>query len=330
MLQANKMNKLLIICGPTSAGKTTLAINLAKKFNGEIVSADSRQVYKGMDIGTGKELPKGAKIKYPWFYKWGYYEIKGIKVWGYDLIDPKNEFSVAAYLKFAKKALAVIWKKRKLPILVGGTGLYIKAVVDGIQTISIPKNVSLRKSLSDKTVGELFEILAQLDPIKAASLNSSDSKNPRRLIRAIEIATRRLEVGRRADSEVENEIFSTLFVGLSAPKKFLNQKIEKRIDRWIKGGIEKEIRDLVKKHIPWSTQSMSSLGYGEWKDFFENKKSREEIVNLWKSKEKDYIKRQMTWFKKDKRINWFDFSKPDFAKKVEFMVKKWYSSGRND
>ena len=141
------MNKLLVICGPTSTGKTTLAVDLAKKFNGELISADSRQVYKGMDIGTGKDLPKGAKIKLPWFQKYGYYELNGVKIWGYDLAAPRHEFNVAQYIKFAERLISDISKRGKTPILVGGTGLYIKAVIDGISTASIPKNNLLRKNL---------------------------------------------------------------------------------------------------------------------------------------------------------------------------------------
>src|SRR3989344_1522932 len=151
---------MLVICGPTATGKTKLGIFLAQKFNGEIISADSRQVYKFMDIGTGKEWDEGVKI------------------WGYDLVDPKKNFSVFEYLKFVRKALDDIWKRGKLPILVGGTGLYIKAVVEGIDTLNIPKNEDLRKSLEEKNVSELYEKLATLDSSKAASLNISDKNNP--------------------------------------------------------------------------------------------------------------------------------------------------------
>ena len=133
------MNKLLVICGPTSTGKTTLAIALAKKFNGELISTDSRQVYKGMDIGTGKDLPEGAKFKLPWFQKYGYYEVGGTKIWGYDLADPRHEFSVAQYIKFAERIISDVLKRGKSPVLVGGTGLYIRGVVDGIATAGVPK-----------------------------------------------------------------------------------------------------------------------------------------------------------------------------------------------
>src|SRR5687767_6639381 len=123
------MKKLLVICGPTATGKSSLAFKLARKFNGELISADSRQVYIGMDIGTGKE--------------WG----EGVEIWGYDLVDPDKEFSVAQYLRFATKKISDIEKRGKLPILVGGTGLYIKGVVDGIPTVDVPRNKKLREIL---------------------------------------------------------------------------------------------------------------------------------------------------------------------------------------
>lgn len=319
-------NKILIICGPTSTGKTTLAINLAKKFDGEILSADSRQVYKGMDIGTGKDLPVGAKLKTPWFWKFGYYEIDGgingsaVKIWGYDLADPKNEFSVSQYLKFADKIITDIIKRKKLPILVGGTGLYIKAVIDGIPTAEIPKNEKLRKNFSKKTVAELYEMLAQLDSIRAGNMNASDRKNPRRLIRAIEIATSK----KKPKDRITRQVFDSLFIGFTASQEVLFSQIEKRVEDRLSKGLEAEIRKLLKNKVTWKSQSMSSLGYGQWGEYFFGKKSKNEVISNWVQEEKQYAKRQMTWFKKDKRIIWFDITQKDFSTKVEKKAQKWY------
>jgi tRNA dimethylallyltransferase len=333
------MNKLLIICGPTSTGKTTLAINLAKKLKasgpgasgpaGEIVSADSRQVYRGMNIGTGKELPEGAKIKYPWFYKWGYYELEGIKVWGYDLVDPKNEFSVAQYLKFANSVIPDIQKGKKLPILVGGTGLYIKGVTEGIPTAAIPKNKQLRKNLETKTPAELYEVLAQLDAIRAGGMNSSDRKNPRRLIRAIEISQYLIDHKNIASRQVKEKDLDVLFIGLTADRNYLEKAIELRAKKRLKAGIKKEVEELIKKKIDWNSQPMVALGYRQWRDYFEKKASEQSAVDKWINEEKKYAKRQMTWFKKIKSINWFNITEPKWREKVEFMVKKWYSSDTN-
>lgn len=309
------MKKLLVICGPTATGKTSLAIKLAKKFNGELISADSRQIYRGLDIGTGKDLRK--------IPKWA-------TVWGYDLEGPKEEFSVSKYMAFANKAIENIWSKDKLPILVGGTGLYIKAVVDGIPTASVPRNNALREKLKIKSAGELYEVLAQMDPIHAGSMNTSDRKNPRRLVRAIEIALWKLEDSRRSEvSFIHNKTGKpdVLFVGLIASKEKLFDNIEKRVDKRIAAGLEDEIKSLLSSGITWKMQSMSSLGYRQWKEFFENTKSKEAVINDWKKEEKRYARRQITWFKKDRRLQWFDITEPEFQNKVEKLVKKWYKEG---
>jgi tRNA dimethylallyltransferase len=320
-------NKLLVICGPTSTGKTTLAIELAKKFNGELISADSRQVYKGMDIGTGKDIPKGTKIKLPWFQKYGYYEINGAKIWGYDLADPRHEFNVAQYIKFAGRIISDIVKRGKVPILVGGTGLYIKAVVDGIATASIPKNNLLRKNLEKATAEELFEKLAQMDSFKAGQMNASDKKNPRRLIRAIEVAMWKINNGQK-EKEIakKKKDFEVLMIGLTAPEKFISARISSRVARRVEAGIKKEVQDLLKKHVTWEMPSMSSMGYRQWKDYFDGKRSEAEVIRDWEGEENKYIKRQMVWFKKDKRIHWFDITEAKYPENVEKSVEKWYST----
>lgn len=305
------MQKLLVICGPTATSKTLLAVNLAEKLGGEIISADSRQVYKGMDIGTGKdlrEIPKWAKI------------------WGYDLAEPKEEYSVSKYIAFANKAIEDIWSRDKLPILVGGTGLYIKGVVDGIPTALVPKNKNLRKNLVEKGTDELFEILAQQDPIRAASLNTSDRKNPRRLIRAIEIAQRKLQTGGKLDKSFAFKGDSTLFVGLTAPKQYLLGKIDERVEARVEAGVEEEIRKLLERGVSWEDQAMTALGYRQWKEYFDKGKTKEKVISEWKNEERKYAKRQITWFKRDGRINWFNITRPSWDKKVEKLVKKWYSS----
>ncbi len=311
-LPAKKIKSLLVICGPTATGKTSLALKLARKFNGEIISADSRQIYKGFDIGTGKDLPQ--------IPKWA-------KVWGYDLVGSKEEFSVSKYMAFAQKALAGIWSKGKLPILVGGTGLYIKAVVDGIPTAFIPKNFELRENMEDKSPDELFENLAQLDSPKAASMNASDRKNPRRLIRAIEIATWKLEFGslRIGLASKLPPRTSTLFIGLNAPREKLFKVIRERVEKRLREGLVGEVKDLLKSGVSWDDQAMTSLGYRQWRGYFEGKETLPEATKNWLREEQKYAKRQMAWFKRDKRINWFDITDKVFDEKVEKLVKRWYN-----
>jgi tRNA dimethylallyltransferase len=315
------MKKLLIICGPTGTGKTDLAIYLASKYNGEVVSADSRQVYESLDIGTGKDLPKNIDSKSLLSSLSKFYEIQNIKIWGYDLVDAKHDFNVSEYEDQITKVIDNILERDKLPILTGGTGLYIKSIVDGIETASISQNPSLRKSLATKTPQELYEILAQFDSLKAASMNQSDRNNPRRLVRAIEVA----ESGFKKSSR-ERVKYNTLFVGLFSDKEFMKSQIDKRVQKRLDEGLVDEIKGLLEKGITWNDHSMSSLGYKEWKDFFESKKSKDDILKEWKQNEMSYIKRQMVWFKKDSRINWFDISESNYKENVEKMVKKWYSS----
>ena len=303
-------NHLLVICGPTATGKTSLAIKLAKKFNGELISADSRQIYKGMDIGTGKE--------------WS----DDVKIWGYDIADPKRDFSVSQYLKFAAKKIIDIEKEGKLPILVGGTGLYIKGVVDGIPTVDVPQNKKLRKILEEKTAKELYEMLSQIDSMKAASLNSSDRQNPRRLIRAVEVATWMIDNSHKIPKlSTDYRLPSTvLFIGLTSNKEKLDKNISKRVDERIKNGVKDEVKNLIVNGLNWDNQSMMSLGYREWRDYFEGEVPEENVIEEWKKDERKYAKRQMTWFKKDKRIVWFDISNAKYAKSVEKLTETWLNT----
>ena len=244
------MQKLLIICGPTATGKTSFALKVAKKIKGEIISADSRQVYKYLDIGTGKDIPKGSKYKFQNSKLGGFYKIGGTKIWGYDLVDPKREFSVSLYQKIARNIVKDIWSRNHTPILVGGTGLYINSVTTEMPTMMVPKNKKLRKSLEKKSVKELYGQLAVLAPIKAASLNISDKKNPRRLIRAIEIAVWRVDhkghKTKKSDFSAEIDI---LKVGLKLPRKKISRRIRNRIKTRIRTGFSNEVSNLIRKKI---------------------------------------------------------------------------------
>jgi tRNA dimethylallyltransferase len=342
------MNKLLVICGPTATGKTDLGIYLAKKFEGEIASADSRQVYKGMDIGTGKDLPVDSKyqvsrlpspggeaaggqasIKYQKI-NLGYYLFNGVRAWLLDVVEPNQEFSVAHYVELAQKVMEDIWRRGKLPIVVGGTGFYIKGLIDGIETLGAEPDWELRIRLKDLPAQKLFDFLARLDATKAASMNVSDRQNPRRLIRAIEIASKNQKpktknlkpclAGRRAKTSA-----NALFIGFKAPFKKLYQRIDKRVEERVRKGAEKEVKVLIKKGYSWDLPAMSAMGYREWQPYFEGKATKEEIIQKWKFAEHAYARRQLTWFRRDPRIRWFDISERSWKKGVEGLVKSWYN-----
>lgn len=327
------MKKILVVCGPTATGKTSLALYLAEKFDGELVSADSRQVYRGMDIGTGKDVPQGSRwnlAKFPvssFQFPIGFWETKNqIKMWCYDLVDPKEEFSVGQYAEIAEKIIKDIRRRGKLPILVGGTGLYIKSLSGKIPTKSIKRNKNLRKTLEKKDIAKLFEILARLDPTRAAGMNISDKNNPRRLVRAIEIADAKLRgVFEESTSQPKKDV---LYIGLTSNDKNLSKRIEKRVQKRIKQGFEEELEGLLQSGVDWKDQSMSSLGYRQWQGCHKGNIPKQEAIWQWIQEERKYMKRQKTWFKKNKRIKWFDISEKGYKKNVENMVRKWHNVNR--
>lgn len=318
------MGRILIICGPTATGKTSLALDLAKKFNGEIISADSRQVYTGLDIGTGKDVNPTQKSKLK-NQKYISYIVNDTTIWGYDLVDPKEEFSVAQYTKIAKEIIDDIYSRGRTPILVGGTGFYIKSLIDGVDTLEIPKDQNLRDKLSSKKVSELYDLLVQTDYKKAVSLNESDKKNPRRLIRAIEVACWNLEF-RNSNLENKRTEYNPLFIGLNLSQESLYDRIQKRVLNRINNGFEEEVYELQKNGFSLDLQSANTLGYSQWLSYINGEISREKAIADWMHEEQLYSKRQLTWFKKDKRINWFDVEDSDFISEVEDTIRKWHNS----
>ncbi|HUW21399.1 MAG TPA: tRNA (adenosine(37)-N6)-dimethylallyltransferase MiaA [Candidatus Bathyarchaeia archaeon] len=331
------MKKLLVICGPTATGKTSLGLHLAKNFDGELVSADSRQVYRGMNIGTGKELASNSefrilnsKIEYKIRESLdkkvtiGVYKVGNVAVWGFDLVEPNQDFSVALYCKFAKWAIEDIWKRDKLPVLVGGTGFYLKAITDGIETLGMPPDWELRWRLRNLTVADLFNLLARLDPDKTATLNYSDRRNPRRLIRAIELSYQKDSSKEKKGVEKLN-LEKLLTIGLIAANKVIYERIDRRVENRLKQGIEEEIKGLLKKGYSWDNSVLNqTLGYREWRSFFEGKSSREDVVQRWKYNEHAYVRRQLTWFRRDKRVRWFDIIEKDWQVKAEKQITLWF------
>ncbi len=298
------MGKLLVICGPTATGKTSLAIKLAKEFNGELISADSRQVYQEMDIGTGKDRPRKVKVHL------------------IDVVKPNQEFSASQYYRLAWKTIKEIWKKGKLPILVGGTGFYIKTVVDGVETKDIPRNLELRAKMKNWSKEKLLDYLLEIDPERAAAMNRSDKNNSYRLVRAIEVAV--FKQGNPDWKPTKHQESLNLFIGLTAPFKVLDKKIYQRVKKRIEQGIEKEIKKLLKKGYSWDSSALGdTIGYKEWQLFFEGKEKKEKIIELWERSECQYARRQMTWFKKDKRINWFDINQKGWENEIKDLIRDW-------
>ena len=225
------MNKVLIICGPTATGKTKFALELAKKFNGELVSADSRQVYIGNDLETGKDF---------------HLNTDNIKIWLLDILQQGEEFSVSAWRHLAQEAIKDILSQGKLPIVVGGSGLYIKSLVQDLPDIDVPFDKKLRRDWEDKSAKELFDYLKSINSAKASSMNDSDAKNPRRLIRAIEICSFKHTVNYQPTN------YELLLIGLTSSKENLTTRIKKRVaDRGLAKSFEAKEVAIMRKQVVW-------------------------------------------------------------------------------
>ena len=273
--------RLIVVLGPTASGKTDLAIDLAKKFNGEIVTADSRTIYRGMDIGTAK--PK---------------DLKRVLHYLIDIVSPNEEFNVALFKQEAIKRIDEILERGKSPILVGGTGLYIKSIVENLEFPLVKADDKLRNKLEKKSTEELFVIYDNLDKEGAKII---DKNNKRRLIRAIEVS---LSLNEPFFKERKKEpVYEVLQIGIKINKKELEERIRKRVDKMIKQGLEKEVRKLYKKY-GFNIPPMQTIGYREWEDYFNKKESLENTIEKIKINTIKFAKRQMTWFKKDKTIKW--------------------------
>lgn len=289
--------KIITIVGPTASGKSELAVRLAKKFNGEIISADSRQVYKEMDIGTGKITKK---------------EMKGIPHHLLDVASPKRKFTVIQYRKLAIKAIEKIFENKKLPILCGGTGFYIQAIVDSMVIPEVPPDWKLRKKLEKKPAKELYRILKKLDPKRARTI---EKKNPRRLIRAIEIAKK---IGRVPALKKEPLPYSVLIIGIKKEKQELKSLIKKRFSKWLKQGLLKELLKLRKIGLSWQRIEEFGIHYKVAAQYLKKEFSGQEFIEKSIIEIQNYTKRQMTWLKRDKRIHWVK-KQPE----AEKLVKKF-------
>ncbi len=323
------MKKILVILGPTSTGKTDLALRLAKKFNGELISCDSRQVYIGLDIGTGK-LPSGRwKIEDGRCKKGkGWWEINKVKIWMYDVISFKKQYTVADYVKDARVVIEDIQARLKVPIIVGGSGLYLRVLLSGLASLSIPYDEKLRKELERLTVDELQNRLKKVSMNRWRIMNNSDQQNPRRLIRAIEIKilkARKIINLRQIQGKLPRS--DILKIGLTAPRQLLYQKSDERVISRMKQGMVNETRFLRNKGLSLKRMKQLGLEYGILADFLEGKiKQEEELIHVLQSKIHGFIRRQLTWFKKEEEVRWFDVSKKDYQEQVENLVVGWYDS----
>lgn len=301
------MKKVIVVYGPTASGKSGAAIQLAQKFNGEIISADSRQAYRGLNIGAGKVV--GA-----WNAEHGAFESGGILHHLIDVANPMEDYNVSHFKKDAEKIIDDILKQGKVPIICGGTNFWIDSIVHDSQIPEVAPNEKLREDLEKKNAEELFSELEKLDPERAQNI---DSKNKVRLIRAIEIATELGSVPKPIKQEL-NPKYDFLQIGIQTERKILNAKIKKRLDERFEEGMISEIENLHKNGVSFEWMERIGLEYRWISRYLQDKISSEEM------KEKLYFdiihfaKRQMTWLKRNKEIIWLK----DYTE-IENQVKKF-------
>lgn len=283
-----KNPKILVVLGPTASGKSDLAVKLAKKFNSEIISADSRQVYKGLNIGTGKITKK---------------EMSGIPHYLLDVASPKKTFTVSDFQTLSQKTIAKIIGKNKLPIICGGSAFYIDSLIYNFSLPSVPPNLKLRAQLEKKSTSALFSLLKKHDPARAKNI---DRFNRRRLIRSLEII---LSTGSPLPPLKKESPYQVLKIGLKKEPAELKKRIHLRLLKRIKSGMIAEVKKLHQKGLSFKRMESLGLEYRYLSRFLQNKITKDEMIKELESEINKYAKRQLTWWKPQTDIHWIKTEK---------------------
>lgn len=293
--------RVIVVVGPTSVGKTKMGVELAKALNGEIISGDSMQIYKGMDIGTAKVTQD---------------EMEGIIHHCVDILEPTESYSVKDFQDTVRMKIKEISEKGKIPIIVGGTGLYIKAALYDYEFKETQDDHSLiQEKYKDYDNISLYNHLCSIDEASAKELHPN---NRRRVLRAIEIFE---QTGEKKSSILEKQehvcLYDAYFVGLTLDRDVLYERINHRVDVMVDNGLEQEIDTLFKQYpLNKDHQSMKAIGYKEWFDYFDHKTTKHEMIELIKQHSRQYAKRQYTWFKNQFDVHWYTVNLSDFNETV--------------
>lgn len=301
---------LIVLTGPTAVGKTKLSISLAKAVNGEIISADSMQIYKYMDIGSAKIRPE---------------EMDGVRHFLVDELLPDEEFHIVRFQQMAKAAMEEIYAKGKIPILVGGTGFYIQAITRDIDFTQAEQEDAYRAELEalakEKGAEYLHEELKKVDPKAAEEIHPN---NVKRVIRALEFFHQNKTPisAHNQEQKEQTSPYNLAYFVLNAPRELLYERIEKRIDEMLEEGLVEEVAALKEKGCHRGMVSMQGLGYKEILSYLEGELSLEEAVRILKRDTRHFAKRQLTWFRREQEVTWVEKEKFDFddKKTLEFML----------
>ena len=299
------MTRVIVVIGPTSVGKTKMGVELAKAMNGEVISGDSMQIYKGMDIGTAKVTEQ---------------EMSGIVHHCINILEPTDEYSVKDFQDAVRFQIDDITRRGKLPIIVGGTGLYIKAALYDYEFSETKDNHEIfRDKYKDYDNEQLYQHLINIDEKSALELHPH---NRQRVLRAIEIYE---ETGqKKSDIEALQQhvcLYDAYFVGLTIERELLYSRINQRVDAMKEQGLEKEVTDIYHRGLERSYQSMKAIGYKEWFDYFEGIIDKETVYENIKKHSRQYAKRQYTWFKNQFDVHWYNVQIDDFEKTVQNVLR---------
>lgn len=296
------MRKILIVLGPTAVGKTALSVNIAKEFDGYILSADSVQVYKGLDIISGKEKNSYGDVP----------------VFLLDIISPLSPFNISDYITHFKQT--ILDDKSNLPIITGGSAFYLSALLNGVETVDIKPDENLREVLEKLSVTELQNKLQECDPNKLESMNNSDRNNPRRLIRAIEISQdKSLEV--KKENMLEN--FNVKIVGLTSDAEILDRRVDARVTQRMEQGALNEAKDLFAEYDSLASQVKTASGYAQLFSYLKGEVSLTDAIEKWKIAEHQNVRKQLTWFKKFKNVEWFHIQNEGYQEEIIKLVSEW-------
>ena len=300
-------DKVIVICGPTASGKTSLSIELAKKINGEIVSCDSMQIYKEMNIGTAKPTED---------------EKQGIKHYLLDFVSPEDRYSVADFKKDAKNAIKEILEKGKVPIVVGGTGLYVDSLIYEVEYPNIEFDEKYRKTLEKRVQKEGLEVLyEEAKKIDEKAIEKISPNDKKRILRILEIyhATGKTKTEQEIESRKKEVEYDYLVYALNWDRQVLYDRINLRVDKMIENGLIEEVKEILKKHKKFPT-AMQGLGYKEVVEYLNGDISKEEMIEKIKQETRRYAKRQMTWFRKNKQTIWID-GQDDIQNNIKIILE---------
>lgn len=307
--------QIIIIAGPTAVGKTEYAIETAKAIDGEIVSADSMQLYKYMDIGSAKPTPE---------------ELSQVKHYLVDEIDPREKFSVAQYQKLAKAAIREIFDKGRVPVISGGTGLYINSLMYEMDFAAPPSDEAFRKELEDTALKRgrayLHLKLAELDPDAAARIHPN---NVKKVIRAIEAAENGDKIKDFKKAQIPAEDYDVMLAGLTRERAELYERINRRVDILIEKGLADEVSTLMQMRLGYDDISMKGIGYKEIIGSLEGKYPIEEAIELIKKNTRHYAKRQLTWLRRYDNVKWFNLSSYEDKTVAMGDILKWLKTNLN-